>query len=38
VEGRVGRVFVVSGEPAVFAGRHAITMPLAILLTIAFRP
>jgi hypothetical protein len=38
VEGRAGRVFVVSGEPAVFAGRHAVTMPLAILLTAAFRP
>jgi hypothetical protein len=36
-EARAGRVFVVSGEPAVFAGHHAVTMPLAILLTAALR-
>ena len=37
LEARAGRVFVLEGEPPIFAGRHAVTMPLAIMLTAALR-
>lgn len=38
IDVRAGRLFAVSGEPAVFAGRHAVSMPLAIRLTATLRP